>query len=793
MDAHPQTHCGDLANPPPGLSPLCLRDHWVIWKWQPAENGKWTKPPYCADSPSRLAANNNPQTWATHHSAVSAVSAGCADGVGFVLTNTNVGAIDLDHCRNSQTGAIDAWAQAILDRAPIAYREITVSGEGLRIIGVTKGQPVHRKFTIAEGSKGAAVEVYRSATRYITISGLQIGECTELPNIDAIVDDIVVQHGSGNGHDAKGFGFDFDIDELIRKGAPEGQRSEAFARVVWSLAGQGFTLDDIEQELRRYPNGIAAKFINRLRPEIERCYGKRQRTQHQQQASEPKWDDPDWSILEDRRGELPEFPTGVFAEPMEQWLERAARGAGVHSDHVAIPLLAVASSLIGTARRVCASRSWTEPMTLWTALIAASGDRKTPGMNVSVRALSLIEKDSEASIRAARLAHETRAQAAKEAAKKWKDDRQAALDANPPRDPPPMPLNAIDPGNFIEPRLYATDPTIERLAALLQVRPRGMLLIRDELSGLFANMRRYSGGSDRPFWLESWCGGRHVVERVSGAVVIPYLLVGVTGGFQPDKLARSFAGDEDGMYGRFLYGWPGTPDYQPLTNDVSEVEPEIQNALKALIRLPAEDADGVFATQVIPLSEGAIRQFEEYRRAVDSMKRALDGRERQWLVKSESQVLRLAGTLAYLAWGFSLGQPSSNGIQGICMNLEPDTIEEVFMINAIRLVREYLWPHARAAMRQIGLTDRHADARRALRWIRAHKRTEVSLKDIRREALNQILDAEQTQELLAALVQAGWLRETTTPTAGRALRRWEVNPKLFADGGAGSAGSAESP
>ena len=37
-----------------------------------------------------------------------------------------------------------------------------------------------------------------------------------------------------------------------------------------------------------------------------------------------------------------------------------------------------------------------------------------------------------------------------------------------------------------------TDPTIERLAALLQVRARGMMLIRDELSGLFANMGRYS-------------------------------------------------------------------------------------------------------------------------------------------------------------------------------------------------------------------------------------------------------------------------------------------------------------
>ena len=101
----------------------------------------------------------------------------------------------------------------------------------------------------------------------------------------------------------------------------------------------------------------------------------------------------------------------------------------------------------------------------------------------------------------------------KEAAEEWKVQRKAALNAEPPREPPAMPIEAIDPGNFIYPRLYATDPTIESLAPLLEARPRGMMLIRDELSGLFANMGRY-GGSDRPFWLEAWDGNRYVVERV---------------------------------------------------------------------------------------------------------------------------------------------------------------------------------------------------------------------------------------------------------------------------------------
>jgi Protein of unknown function (DUF3987) len=499
-------------------------------------------------------------------------------------------------------------------------------------------------------------------------------------------------------------------------------------------------------------------------------------------GAEHTWEDPDWSILDDRRGELPDFPVDTLSAPWRAWVERAAHGAGVTPGHVLVPLLGVTSSLIGTSRRVRASRSWSEPMTLWTSVVASSGDRKTPGLNVTLRALNLIEKGNSAAISLSRLAHETRIQKSKEAHKKWKDERQAALDAKPPRDPPSMPTDAIDPGDFISPRLYATDPTIESLAPLLLARPRGMTLIRDELSGLFSNMGRYSGGSDRPFWLESWNGGRHVVERVSRSICVDHLLIGVVGGFQPDKLARAFAGDEDGMYGRFLYGWPSTPGYRPLTNEVSEVEPEFQSALTALVRLPSEDADGAFAPQDVGLSEGAFKKFEQFRQFVDEAKRGLDGRERQWFVKGETQVLRLAGTLAYMAWAISLGASLSNGAEGIASALEPTAIAEQFMIAAIRLWLEFFWPHARAALRQIGLSERHANARRVLRWLKAHSKNEVSREETRREALSQSLDADQTQSLIDSLVKAGWLREITKsagPSGGRPARRWLVNPMLF--------------
>jgi 5S rRNA maturation endonuclease (ribonuclease M5) len=66
------------------------------------------------------------------------------------------------------------------------------------------------------------------------------------------------------------------------------------------------------------------------------------------------WGDPDWSILDDRRGELPEFPINTLSAPCQEWVERAAHGAGVTAAHVATPLIGISSSLIGTARRVMA-------------------------------------------------------------------------------------------------------------------------------------------------------------------------------------------------------------------------------------------------------------------------------------------------------------------------------------------------------------------------------------------------------------------------------------------------------
>ena len=113
----------------------------------------------------------------------------------------------------------------------------------------------------------------------------------------------------------------------------------------------------------------------------------------------------------------------------------------------------------------------------------------------------------------------------------------------------------------------------------------------------------------------------------------------------------------------------------------------------------------------------------------------------------------------------------------------PKTIDAQFAEAAVTLVRDYFWPHARSAIRLIGIDDNHATARRLLRWLQKRGSTDpISREEVRRVALAQTLDADQTQALLDRLERAGWLRKQVAehgPAGGRPVTRWEINTQLI--------------
>jgi putative DNA primase/helicase len=292
MSQKPKSQNADLAHLPAALAPLCQEKRFVLWRWQ-RRREKWTKPTFMPNGAN--AETDNPATWSDHAAVIDTItgSDGVYDGIGFVLRDlSGLAVVDLDNCLSPKARP-DSWAQAWLKATDGAYVERTPSGRGLRIIGISSGKKIQRRWTIDEGRPDAAIEIYRGCNRYVTLTGAQISGGTTLQPID--VDAIVAHYdalkpwrtgktkrtrskkstnGSDGQTDFNGAAGSFDFDAIIRNGAPNGQRSELFQACVWHLAAAKKTVEEIVALLEQYPNGIGAKYAGRLAEEVERSYAK---------------------------------------------------------------------------------------------------------------------------------------------------------------------------------------------------------------------------------------------------------------------------------------------------------------------------------------------------------------------------------------------------------------------------------------------------------------------------------------------------------------------------------------
>jgi hypothetical protein len=143
---------------------LATRPQWVLWRNEPKADtpGEFDKVPYSAGG--RKASSTDPRTWATLSTVRKVYARGGYTGLGYVFSGKDglVG-IDLDDCRNPETGTIDAWALDILDRLA-TYCEVSPSLTGVKAWAVG---------TVERSLRTSAVEVYGSG-RYFTFTGMAL-------------------------------------------------------------------------------------------------------------------------------------------------------------------------------------------------------------------------------------------------------------------------------------------------------------------------------------------------------------------------------------------------------------------------------------------------------------------------------------------------------------------------------------------------------------------------------------------------------------------------------------------
>jgi hypothetical protein len=257
----------------------------------------------------------------------------------------------------------------------------------------------------------------------------------------------------------------------------------------------------------------------------------------------------------------PQFPTDALPEPVERLVKEGAAAIGCPPDFIALASLSALGAAIGNARVIQPKRTWTEGASIYGAVIADPGEKKTAAVATATNPAQKLHN---------KLNNDYERKLEEHAAdmRNHEVDRKTAARNDMPEPVPPRKPDAQ--------RVLVNDTTIEALVPILKTNPRGLLLERDELVGWVKAMDQYrSGGkgADRQFWLSTWSNRPVSVDRKSRggeplSVLRPF--VSVIGSIQPAVLPELGENREDGMLERFLFAYPEPVNALWTEEDVSE-------------------------------------------------------------------------------------------------------------------------------------------------------------------------------------------------------------------------------
>jgi hypothetical protein len=483
-------------------------------------------------------------------------------------------------------------------------------------------------------------------------------------------------------------------------------------------------------------------------------------------GADAEWDAPDMSVLNQRRRPPPRFLIDVFRD-WGQWVTDGATNSACPGDYVGLPLLALASALIGNARWAQATPAWMEPPVLWPVSVGDSGDSKSPGSDcVLVYVLPELEARMLGDFVERLDEYRQAVIIDKLAEKEWEKEVKAAQQNKQPIPKrPPRVAAEIEPQR---PRLLVTDITVEQAAMLCATAAqKGLLIHRDELAGWFGSMNQYHAAG-RQFWIESYGGRFYRVERrahSAAPIEVRHLSIAATGGAQPEKLADLIAGSpDDGLLSRVQWGWP-----DPIEFKLGREPPGVNLAIERLDLLrQLEMKDG--APIYVPLTERGQQLIEQFGREIQARQRDVGGYLRSAYGKARGTALRLSLVLEELWWCAS----------GDMTKPPPSTISPEAFIAAAALVEDYFLPMAERVYGDAAATELERNAATLARWIVKEHPPEVHVRHLERVVrLPGLRTAETIKKAANALVDAGWLRAQPVGFGVDRKVSYLINPRIF--------------
>lgn len=328
------------------------------------------------------------------------------------------------------------------------------------------------------------------------------------------------------------------------------------------------------------------------------------------------------------------WPIEAMPASIQQYAEALYVNNGLGYEYTCPPMMFAAATAIGATVKIEGFPGMEEFAALWLVIEAHSGSGKTPGAKKGLAALRKVDGENITHYLAQMVEYRKE-------------------------------LRQVQKGEAIEEPVapkciqhLVGDITMEALLKVLHNNPRGLGLIRDEISGLIGDFGRYSNGSDEQKYLSIFSNDAIIMNRKTNSEVISVQtpVLSIFGGTQPgiSKCLLADGRDKSGTAFRFLYvrpqshAMPAQPSGR-IANAYAEGYERMNRRLLSnpLPNDPSETPVLVFT----PEAQEMFRKFhqqiiEEHSRAIQRGEYTKAGYRSKMLV----YVLRLALVDAMVKW-----------------------------------------------------------------------------------------------------------------------------------------------
>jgi hypothetical protein len=171
------------------------RQQWVFWR-EIERDGKATKIP--VDTFRRNASSTDPDTWSDFETVAIHYNPETDAGVGYVFSSEDeLLGVDLDGCRDPETGQLSSWAEEIIEEFH-TYTEVSPSGTGVKMFcrsdrQLPKGKKKDLDVPAVTDKKTPGIEVY-SQGRYFAVTGNKINGYEKVTDCTRQVDCLLEEH-----------------------------------------------------------------------------------------------------------------------------------------------------------------------------------------------------------------------------------------------------------------------------------------------------------------------------------------------------------------------------------------------------------------------------------------------------------------------------------------------------------------------------------------------------------------------------------------------------------------------